>query len=308
VFQTLSEHRTKQRQQQQRDGGGERCGGGALVFVSSRSQCWLTAIDLIALATASRGGVGQFTTEGNAAVLDGRLSQHRSSIKGTLRWGVGLYYGGMPRADRQLVASLWKDGLLHVLIATPDLAYATLERDFCAPLVIIKGTERYNGTKQCFEAYQQSAVLQMIGRAARRRPIGQGMGAAAAVGGGAAAGGGAAKEKEEEKVTVVVMCQVIPDAAALPPVVFCQLSCSASRHLLSSYTVCLLCADLYHNCMGGAGWSAGHPQGLLGVGLVLPYAAGVLAEAAAPHRRAERGCHAQAVGRLVSVPEDCQQS
>ena len=241
VFQTLSEHRTKQRQQQQRDGGDERCGGGALVFVSSRSQCWLTAIDLIALATASRGGVGQFTTEGNAAVLDGRLSQHRSSIKGTLRWGVGLYYGGMPRADRQLVASLWKDGLLHVLIATPDLAYATLERDFCAPLVIIKGTERYNGTKQCFEAYQQSAVLQMIGRAARRRPIGQGMGAAAAVGGGAAAGGGAAKEKEEEKVTVVVMCQVIPDAAALPPVVFCQLSCSASRLLIPSVFSALTC-------------------------------------------------------------------
>lgn len=191
VFQTLADHRSKQLEDHNADASGH--ARGALVFVSSRSQCWLTAIDIIALATASNGGIGQFTTEATSAVIEGRLSQHRSVLKGTLRWGVGLYYGGMSKADRQLVQSLWLDGLLHVLIATPDLAYSTREADFCAPLVIIKGTERYNGTKQCFEAYRQSAVLQMIGRAARRRE---------------ATGAVLSAKGEKDKVTVVVMCQV----------------------------------------------------------------------------------------------------
>ena len=100
----------------------------------------------------------------------------------------------MSQADQHLVRSLWLDGLLHVLIATPDLAYGTREVDFCAPLVIIKGTERYNGAKQCFEAYRQSAVLQMIGRAARRQARSD-----AEL---------AAKGGTDKKVTVVVMCQV----------------------------------------------------------------------------------------------------
>ena len=157
VFQALTD---------QKERSNSAVGKAAVVFVSSRSQCWLTAIDLIALATASSGGVSQFTGEGNGAVLEGRLRAQRTStsMRHTLRWGVGLYYSGMDRKERQLVTSLWEDGLLHVLIATPDMCYGTNERDFSAPLVIIKGTERYNGAKGCFEAYRQSAVLQMIGR------------------------------------------------------------------------------------------------------------------------------------------------
>ena len=88
-----------------------------------------------------------------------------------------------------MVSTLFAEGLLRVVIATPDLAWSTTERQFSAGLVIIKGTERYNAAKQRFEAYHQSAVLQMIGRAARRPAEGQ--------------------AKDQAKVTVVVMCQDI---------------------------------------------------------------------------------------------------
>ena len=174
VFQTLQKHSD----------------GPALVFVSSRSQCWLTAIDIIALATASAGGVQQFVGD-SAEILEGRLraAKAQGGMRNMLRWGVGLHYPGMHRSDRRLVSTLFAEGLLRVVIATPDLAWSTTERQFSAGLVIIKGTERYNAPKQRFEAYHQSAVLQMIGRAARRPAEGQ--------------------AKDQAKVTVVVMCQDI---------------------------------------------------------------------------------------------------
>ena len=138
-----------------------------LIFVSSRRQTRLTALDLIALsANHSLGEHLQYPflktslQEINSYI---ELVQDEN-LKNSLIYGIGLHHAGLIENDRKIVENLFLTQKILILIATSTLAWGV---NFPAHLVIIKGTE-YRDPKTCqYVDMPITDILQMIGRAGR---------------------------------------------------------------------------------------------------------------------------------------------
>jgi len=134
-----------------------------LVFVSSRRQTRLTALDLIAHAAADDKPRAflKATDEEIEPLLD---TVRDASLRHTLQFGVGLHHAGLDEQDRKLVERLYVNGAIQILVATSTLAWGV---NTPAHLVIIKGTEFYDAPTKRYVDYPITDVLQMMGRAGR---------------------------------------------------------------------------------------------------------------------------------------------
>lgn len=134
-----------------------------LVFVSSRRQTRLTALDLISYCSADERQ-GQFINMDNdevVHVVDGIVD---SALRHTLAFGIGLHHAGLADSDRATVERLFVEGKILVLVSTATLAWGV---NFPAHLVVVKGTEFYDGKEKRYVDYPITDVLQMMGRAGR---------------------------------------------------------------------------------------------------------------------------------------------
>ncbi|KAE8716021.1 RING finger protein [Hibiscus syriacus] len=123
-----------------------------LIFVSSRRQTRLTALDIIQYA-ASDENPRQFLSmpeEDLQMVLSQVTDQN---LRHTLQFGIGLHHAGLNDKDRSLV-----------LVCTSTLAWGV---NLPAHLVIIKGTEYYDGKTKRYVDFPITDILQMMGRAGR---------------------------------------------------------------------------------------------------------------------------------------------
>eukprot|EP01053_Blabericola_migrator_P000612 Blabericola_migrator_1__611@NODE_114_length_13851_cov_137_870429_g102_i0_p1_GENE_NODE_114_length_13851_cov_137_870429_g102_i0NODE_114_length_13851_cov_137_870429_g102_i0_p1_ORF_typecomplete_len2172_score419_16Sec63/PF02889_16/1_8e58Sec63/PF02889_16/2_6e55DEAD/PF00270_29/3_5e26DEAD/PF00270_29/1_9e03DEAD/PF00270_29/3_7e24Helicase_C/PF00271_31/5_8e13Helicase_C/PF00271_31/7_6e03Helicase_C/PF00271_31/1e14ResIII/PF04851_15/1e12ResIII/PF04851_15/2_3e12AAA_19/PF13245_6/1_2e05AAA_19/PF13245_6/0_00062AAA_ len=144
-----------------------------LVFVSSRRQTRITAQELVMLAKTYTGTQG---TNGidflhlpkgmtNQQYEEKVLSEIADpDARETLRFGVGMHNAGLIRSDRKLAEKLFEEGVIQVLVATSTLAWGV---NLPARLVILKGTEYYDGATRRYLDMPVTDVLQMIGRAGR---------------------------------------------------------------------------------------------------------------------------------------------
>jgi activating signal cointegrator complex subunit 3 len=147
-----------------------------LIFVSSRRQTRLTALDLIAFLSQDEEIRGQIeaglspwldstkTSAEEMMMLVGSGSIQDSTLKETLPFGVGVHHAGLHESDRQIVEQLFLDGKIQVLVATSTLAWGV---NYPAHLVIVKGTEYFDGKLKKYVDMPITDVLQMIGRAGR---------------------------------------------------------------------------------------------------------------------------------------------
>ncbi|KAL6867611.1 hypothetical protein ACP4OV_015635 [Aristida adscensionis] len=134
-----------------------------LIFVSSRRQTRLTALDLIQLAASDEKPRQFLSMEDNS--LDMILSQvSDSNLRHTLQFGIGLHHAGLNDRDRSLVEELFSNNKIQVLVCTSTLAWGV---NLPAHLVIIKGTEYYDGKTKRYINYDITDILQMMGRAGR---------------------------------------------------------------------------------------------------------------------------------------------
>ncbi|KAF7806252.1 DExH-box ATP-dependent RNA helicase DExH14 [Senna tora] len=137
-----------------------------LIFVSSRRQTRLTALDLIQFAASDEHPI-QFLNIPEEA-LQMVLSQvSDQNLRHTLQFGIGLHHAGLNDKDRSLV-----------LVCTSTLAWGV---NLPAHLVIIKvedgkvefgetsllGTEYYDGKAKRYVDFPITDILQMMGRAGR---------------------------------------------------------------------------------------------------------------------------------------------
>ncbi|GJZ57267.1 DExH-box ATP-dependent RNA helicase DExH14 isoform X2 [Tanacetum coccineum] len=105
-----------------------------LIFVSSRRQTRLTALDLIQFAAADEHPV-QFLAMPEEA-LQMVLSQVTDqNLRHTLQFGIGLHHAGLNDKDRSLVEELFANNKIQVLVCTSTLAWGV---NLPAHLVIIK--------------------------------------------------------------------------------------------------------------------------------------------------------------------------
>ncbi|XP_050739858.1 activating signal cointegrator 1 complex subunit 3-like [Eriocheir sinensis] len=134
-----------------------------LVFVSSRRQTRLTAMDLM----------GFVVVEANPKqwlkLPEYEMEQIISRVKDDnlrlcLSFGVGLHHAGLVERDRRVVEELFVNQKIQVLITTATLAWGV---NFPAHLVVVKGTEYYDGKTRRYVDFPITDVLQMMGRAGR---------------------------------------------------------------------------------------------------------------------------------------------
>uniref|UniRef100_A0A452IL56 Activating signal cointegrator 1 complex subunit 3 n=1 Tax=Gopherus agassizii TaxID=38772 RepID=A0A452IL56_9SAUR len=134
-----------------------------LVFVSSRRQTRLTALELIAFL-ATEDDPKQWLKMDEREMNDVIVTVRDSNLKLTLAFGIGMHHAGLHERDRKTVEELFVNCKIQVLIATSTLAWGV---NFPAHLVIVKGTEFYDGKTRRYVDYPITDVLQMMGRAGR---------------------------------------------------------------------------------------------------------------------------------------------
>ncbi|XP_078504501.1 activating signal cointegrator 1 complex subunit 3 [Lissotriton helveticus] len=134
-----------------------------LIFVSSRRQTRLTALELIAFL-ATEDDPKQWLNMDEREMNDIIVTLRDSNLKLTLAFGIGMHHAGLHERDRKTVEELFVNVKIQVLIATSTLAWGV---NFPAHLVIVKGTEFYDGKTRRYVDYPITDVLQMMGRAGR---------------------------------------------------------------------------------------------------------------------------------------------
>ncbi|CAJ1061882.1 activating signal cointegrator 1 complex subunit 3 [Xyrichtys novacula] len=134
-----------------------------LIFVSSRRQTRLTALDLIAYL-ATEDNPKQWLHQDEREIEAIIATVRDSNLKLTLAFGIGMHHAGLHERDRKTVEELFVNCKIQVLIATSTLAWGV---NFPAHLVVVKGTEYYDGKSRRYVDYPITDVLQMMGRAGR---------------------------------------------------------------------------------------------------------------------------------------------
>ncbi|KAK9814715.1 hypothetical protein WJX72_010327 [[Myrmecia] bisecta] len=134
-----------------------------LVFVSSRRQTRLTALDLIAYAAADERP-RQFVHMPEDELDHTLAAIQDANLRHSLQFGIGLHHAGLGESDRSTVEALYVGGKIQVLVATSTLAWGV---NTPAHLVIIKGTEYFDAPSKRYVDFPITDVLQMMGRAGR---------------------------------------------------------------------------------------------------------------------------------------------
>lgn len=134
-----------------------------IVFVSSRRQTRLTAMAMISFLMAEQNTAKfvKMTVEDLTYVTS---KVQDAYLKHCVQFGIGIHHAGLGEADKQIVEDTFRSGQLQILVATSTLAWGV---NFPAHLVVVKGTEFYDGKTKTYVDYPITDVLQMIGRAGR---------------------------------------------------------------------------------------------------------------------------------------------
>lgn len=134
-----------------------------LIFVSSRRQTRLTALAFVNLLIADHNPK-QWLNMDMLELEDLMAAIKDENLKLTLPFGIGMHHAGLSAHERAIVEQLFIEKKIQVLIATATLAWGI---NCPAHLVIVKGTEYFDGKKGKYVDFPVTDVLQMMGRAGR---------------------------------------------------------------------------------------------------------------------------------------------
>jgi len=135
----------------------------ALVFVPNRKQARATSRDLLAACVASddEDRFLHADVEQMKPLLE-RIGEE--ALAEAISHGVGYYHEALSASDKRIVKHLYDNGAIQVMVASRDACW---ELDCTAHLVIVMGTQYYEGREHRYVDYPLSEVLQMFGKASR---------------------------------------------------------------------------------------------------------------------------------------------
>ncbi|CAG1963457.1 unnamed protein product [Fusarium graminearum] len=144
----------------------------AMVFVPSRKQTRATARDILAAAFADddEDRFLHAEVEQMQPLLD-RINEE--ALAEALSHGVGYYHEALSQSDKRIVKHLYDNGAIQVLVASRDVCW---ELNSTAHLVIVMGTQYFDGREHRYVDYPLSEVLHMFGKALRPSKDGRGRG------------------------------------------------------------------------------------------------------------------------------------
>lgn len=133
----------------------------AMVFVSSRKQTRFTARDILAACLADENE-DRFLRVGLDQLRPILERVHEEALAEALSHGVGYYHEALSQSDKRIVKHLYNQGAIQVIVASRDVCW---ELDCTAHLVVVMGTQYYEGREHRYLDYPLSEVLQMFGKA-----------------------------------------------------------------------------------------------------------------------------------------------
>ena len=135
----------------------------ALVFVPTRKQARATTRDLL-LACVASDDEDRFL-HADVEQMRPLLERIREeALAEAISHGIGYYHEALSSGDKRIVKHLYDNGAIQVMVASRDVCW---ELDCKAHLVIVMGTQFYEGMEHRYVDYPLSEVLQMFGKATR---------------------------------------------------------------------------------------------------------------------------------------------
>ena len=134
-----------------------------MIFVPSRRQARATALDLLAacIADDEEDRFLHTTVEEISKLL---AHVHEGALADSISHGIGYYHEALSQNDKRIVSHLYSIGAIQVMVASRDVCW---EINLGAYLVIVMGTQFYEGREHRYIDYPISEILQMFGRASR---------------------------------------------------------------------------------------------------------------------------------------------
>ena len=136
-------------------------GMSAIVYAPSRRQAQLTAIDIM---TYRESRVGEsFLGDGVSPedIAEATKAIREPTLQQVLQSGIAFVFAGMVDSDWSTVVELFTKGAIRVLICPVDLCW---KMPCVAHLVVIMGTESYDGREKRHVDYPIVDLLHMMGR------------------------------------------------------------------------------------------------------------------------------------------------
>jgi pre-mRNA-splicing helicase BRR2 len=135
----------------------------AMVFVPSRKQARATAIDLLAACIADENEDRFLHAKiDEIAPLLNRINE--TALADSISRGIGYMHEALSKDDKRIVSYLYSIGAIQVIVASRDVCW---EIDCTAHLVIVMGTQYFEGREHRYIDYPISEILQMFGKASR---------------------------------------------------------------------------------------------------------------------------------------------
>lgn len=135
----------------------------AMVFVPNRKQVRATAQDLLAACVADdeEDRFLQTDPEQLQPVLE-RVKER--SLAESLSHGIAYFHEALAASDKRIVESLFSQGAVQVMLVSRDCCWEVQSN---AHLVVVMGTQFFEGREHRYIDYPISEVLQMFGKAGR---------------------------------------------------------------------------------------------------------------------------------------------
>lgn len=135
----------------------------AMIFVPSRKQVRATAIDLLSACIAD---------DNEDRFLHARIDEiapllnriNEIALANSISHGIGYIHEALSSDDKRIVSHLYSIGAVQVMVASRDVCW---EIACTAHLVIVMGTQYFEGREHRYVDYPISEILQMFGKASR---------------------------------------------------------------------------------------------------------------------------------------------
>ncbi|CAN4098719.1 unnamed protein product [Withania somnifera] len=141
-----------------------RKGKPAIVYVPTRKHARLTAVDLMTYSSMDSEDTPIFllrSVEELEPFVD-RINE--PMLQETLKYGVGYLHEGLSATDQDIVKTLFETGWIQVCVMNGTMCWGV---SLTAHLVVVMGTQYYDGRENAHTDYPVTDLLQMMGHASR---------------------------------------------------------------------------------------------------------------------------------------------
>ncbi|MCJ1272521.1 DEIH-box ATPase [Puttea exsequens] len=135
----------------------------SMIFVPSRKQVRATALDLLGACIAD-DDVDRFLHAELDEIMPLVQRVDEKALADSMSHGIGYFHEALGVNDKRIVSHLYSIGALQIMVASRDCCW---EIDCAAHLVIVMGTQFYEGREHRYIDYPISEILQMFGKAGR---------------------------------------------------------------------------------------------------------------------------------------------